>query len=51
MSQFLRLDTNKYVTEPLMSLLFVLSTDQIELEESSQVSQSSHIALNLMIPN
>ena len=46
MSQFLGLDTYKYVTEPLMSLVFFLSTGQIELEESIQSVQTS--CLNLM---
>ena len=41
MSQFLGLDTYKYVTEPLMSLLFTLSTSQVEFEESTQSVQSS----------
>ena len=33
-SQFLGLDTDKYVTEPLMSLLFTLNTGHIESEQS-----------------
>ena len=41
MSQFLGLDTNKYVTKPLIILLFFLSTVQVELEEYSQSVQSS----------
>ena len=40
MSQFLGLDANKYVTESLMSLLFTISTGQVESEGSSQSSQS-----------
>ena len=36
-SQFLGLDTNKYITEPLLSLMFTLSTGQVE---SKQLSQS-----------
>ena len=38
---FLGLDTNKYVTEPFMILLFTLSTCQVESEESSQSILSS----------
>ena len=37
----LGLDTNKYITQPLMSLLFVLSTCPIESNESSQSMQVS----------
>ena len=40
MSQFVGLDTYKYVTESRMSLLFTLSTCQVESEESSQSVQS-----------
>ena len=36
LSQFLGLDTDKYITEPLMSLLFVLSTCSIESNEQIQ---------------
>ena len=36
MSQFLGLDKYKYVTEPLMSLLFTLRTCPTDSEESSQ---------------
>ena len=41
MSQFLGLDTDKYVIEPLMSLLFTLSTCQVQSEESTQSVQYS----------
>ena len=36
MSQFIGLDIDKYVTEPLMSLLFSFSTGKIESEQSGQ---------------
>ena len=39
--QFLGLDTDKYVTEPLMSLLLTLSTCQVECEESNKSVQYS----------
>ena len=41
MSQFLGLDTYKYVIEPLMSLLLTLSTYQVQFEESGQSIQYS----------
>ena len=37
----LGLDTDKYITDPLMSLLFVLSTCPIESDDSSQSVQVS----------
>ena len=40
-SQFLGLDTNKYITEPLLSLIFTLSTDQVGSEQFIQTMQSS----------
>ena len=39
--QYLGLDTAKYITEPFMSLIFVLSTFQIESDESSHLMQVS----------
>ena len=41
MSQFLGLDMDNYITEPLMSLLFVLSTFPVEYAESRQLIQTS----------
>ena len=41
MSQFLGRDIDKYINEPLMSLLFTLSTCPIESGESSQSTQFS----------
>ena len=41
MSQFLGLDTNNYVNDPLMSLLFVMSYFPVESEESSQLIKKS----------
>ena len=40
-SQFLGLDTNKYITEPLLSLMFTLSTGQVGSKQLSQSMQSS----------
>ena len=42
-SYVLGLDTNGYVTEPLLSLLFVLITCPIELELPGQSSQSCYL--------
>ena len=39
-SQFLGLDTNGYITEPLLSLLFFLSTCLVEIELPGQSFQS-----------
>ena len=39
--QFLGLDTDKYINDPLMSPLFVLSTCPINSDESSQSLQVS----------
>ena len=33
LSHFFGMDTEKYVTEPMMSLMFTLSTCPVELEE------------------
>ena len=41
MSQFLGLDTDKYINEPLMSLLFSLSTFQVDFVESNQLLKTS----------
>ena len=41
MCHFLGIDTDKYVTEPLMSLLFTLSSCPIDSEDSSESAQSS----------
>ena len=41
MCPFLGMDRDKYVTEPLMILLFTLSTCLVDSNESSQSSQSS----------
>ena len=35
MSKFLGLDIDKYITKPLISMLFTLNTCQVEYEESS----------------
>ena len=43
MSQFLGLDIDKYVIEPLMSLLFILNTCQVESKESTQSVQYSFL--------
>ena len=43
MSQFLGLDTDKYSTKPLMSLMFVISTCPVESEESSQLIKTSFL--------
>ena len=40
-SQSLGLDTNKYITEPWSSLVFTLSTGQVEFEQLIQPMQSS----------
>ena len=45
-SQFLGLDTNGYVTESLLSLLFVLSTCPIESELPGQSFQSCCLNFN-----
>ena len=39
-SQFLGLDIDKFATEPLLSLLFTISTGHVESEGSSQLRQS-----------
>ena len=41
MSHFLGLDTDKYVTEPIMSLFFTLSTCPVQSKESSQLILTS----------
>ena len=38
---FLGLDMNKYIIESLLSLMFTLSTGQVESEKLSQSMQSS----------
>ena len=43
MSQFLGLDTDKYVTESLMSLLFTISTGQVETKGSNQLIHSFYL--------
>ena len=43
MRQFLWLDTYKYASKPLMSLLFTLSTCPVESKESSQLVQYSSL--------
>ena len=41
LSQFLSLDTDKYITDPLMSLIFVLSTCPTKSNEPGQTLQVS----------
>ena len=49
-SQFLGLDTNGYVTEPLLSLLFVPSTCHVELELIGQSFQSRCLKFDEFLP-